>query len=142
MYDSIGKAAGANARRRTNSGIMQFSPSYGVRKGFIKDPNWPPARIPDVGNATQRRHLRIKAAFLVRIHDRVFATTGDISAGGARFTLDCDVGQWVEVLVGQIAARAEVLSMVEMDKSYIYRVRFAEVAEGETVFEAVFRPNT
>jgi hypothetical protein len=76
------------------------------------------------------------------VHERVFSTSGDISVGGAKFTLDADVGQWVEVLAGNCAARAEVLSMVEIDQTFVYRVRFAEGPEGEALFEAIFRPST
>src|SRR5262245_33298858 len=99
MYDAISKASGANARRRENGGTaMQFSPSYGVRMGFIKDPNWPPAHIPDEGTAAQRRHLRIKCGFMVRLTGGHLAPAcGDLSAGGAKFTLDAAIGSELEI---------------------------------------------
>lgn len=139
MFDAISKAGGANARRREGSGGMHFSPSYGVRAGYIKDPNWPPAQIPDDGTAAQRRQLRVKCGFMIRVPGGALAATaGDISAGGAKFTLDAAIGSEVEVLAGEHVARATVLQVLKGGGQFTYRVRFDDAKAGEQVFESAF----
>ena len=68
MDNHFTNAGGAGSSRKfaqRETKVARFSPSYGVRKGFIKDPNWPPAQFPEEGNATQRRFRRMPASFAV-----------------------------------------------------------------------------
>jgi hypothetical protein len=110
---------------------MRFSPSYGVRKGFIKDPNWPPAQFPDEGNATDRRFRRIACSFKIRNDDgELISTTGDISEGGARFALKKPlVTDTVEIVGGEKKARAEIIATVSTVHGYVYRTRFLDTLE-------------
>src|SRR5688572_1558886 len=140
MYDAFSKAGGANVRRRQGNGSsMHFSPSYGVRNGFIKDPNWPPAQLPDEGAAAQRRHLRVKCSFKVRVPGgKPMETGGDISAGGAKFALTGAIGSDVEVLAGGVCARATVLQVLKGGGMFTYRVKFLDAAAGDELFESVY----
>ena len=113
MFDAFNRAGGANARRRTGTNGMHFSPSFGVRNGYIKDPNWPPAQMPEEGTAAQRRQLRVKCGFMIRSNGVLRATAGDLSAGGAKFSVESRIGDAVEVLVGDVSARATVLQVLE-----------------------------
>lgn len=139
MHDAFSKAAGSNARRREGSGTFRFSPSYGVRAGYIKDPNWPPARLPEEGTAAQRRFLRVKCGFMIRVPGgELVPTYGDVSSGGAMFTLDAAIGTKVEVLAGDVAAHATVLQVGKGDGRFTYRVKFDDAAAGEQVFDAIY----
>jgi hypothetical protein len=140
MFDAHNKAAGANAHRRHNTGTMKFSPSYGVRAGFIKDPNWPPAHMPEEGNAARRRHLRVNCSFVVRVSGSGVPVNGDLSAGGARFTLDRAAGSEVEVVAGSLTARAHVLQVIEANGRFTHRAQFVDPNAGNAVFSAVWRP--
>jgi hypothetical protein len=63
------------------------SPSYGVRAGFIRNPNWPPG--PGVQMPTDRRLAkRVEYTFEVLYAGRAIAVQGDVSATGAMFVLD------------------------------------------------------
>jgi hypothetical protein len=138
MFDAFNKAAAPDyLPRRHNSGTLHFSPSYGVRHGLIKDPNWPPAHMPDDGNAARRRHVRVNCSFEVRVSGTAAGVTGDLSAGGARFTLDHDAGDDVEVIAGGQSARAHVIEVIEAKGQYIHRVLFDDFGAGSAVFAAV-----
>jgi hypothetical protein len=140
MFDAINKAAGIGHRHGLKSGGMHFSPSFGVRNGFIKDPNWPPANISDdQGAAANRRQLRVKCGFMIRIAGaNLVPTFGDISAGGAKFTLDAAIGNEVEVLAGDFVAKAEVLQVLKGAGKFVYRVKFTDANAGAQVFESAF----
>jgi hypothetical protein len=142
LYDAFSRSSGHNARRREGTGKMHFSPSYGVRKGFIKDPNWPPAQLPEEGTAAQRRLLRVKCTFSVRAPGcEEVQTTGDISSGGAKFTLDAALGTEVEIVANDCVARAKVLQVLKGAGQYTYRVQFVDAQAGGEVFEAAYWSN-
>jgi PilZ domain len=136
-FNSI--AGAVSARKLATKEAMRFSPSYGVRKGFIKDPNWPPARFPDEGNATDRRFRRVACTFKVRNDDgELITTTGDISEGGARFALKKPpVTETVEIVGGETRARAEIIATVSTVNGYVYRTRFLDAIEAYPVFVAI-----
>src|SRR3954470_22289664 len=96
MDNFFSKAAGANVNRKfaSKSKVAGFSPSYGVRRGFIKDPNWPPAQFPEEGNAANRRFRRMPASFQVKIGEATESLTvsGNISSGGAMFVMSSVLG--------------------------------------------------
>jgi hypothetical protein len=118
---------------------MHFSPSYGVRAGFIKDPNWPPAKMSEDGTSAQRRHLRVKCGFTVRTASgESVETKGDVSAGGAKFSVRSPLGNDVEVLAGGVAARANVLQVLKGAGQHTYRVQFVDPKAGAELFEAVY----
>ncbi len=136
----FGSIAGSvNGRKLASKETMRFSPSYGVRMGFIKDPNWPPAQFPDEGNATDRRYRRIACTFKVRNDDgELISTTGDISSGGARFALKRPlVTDTVEIVGGNRKARAEIIATVSTVNGYVYRTRFLDLIEAEPVVAAI-----
>ena len=139
MSEHASIAGSITNRKLESKESMRFSPSYGVRKGFIKDPNWPPAQFPDEGNATDRRFRRIACTFKVRNDDGELVTcTGDISEGGARFALKKPlVTETVEIVGGQFKARAEIIATVSTLQGYIYRTRFLDLIEAQPVFTAI-----
>jgi hypothetical protein len=132
-------AGSITGRKLATKETMRFSPSYGVRKGFIKDPNWPPAQFPDEGNATDRRFRRIACSFKIRNDDgELISTTGDISEGGARFALKKPlVTDTVEIVGGEKKARAEIIATVSTVQGYVYRTRFLDTVEAFPVFKAI-----
>ncbi|MBL8955525.1 MAG: hypothetical protein JNK82_32420 [Myxococcaceae bacterium] len=65
-------------------------------------------------------------------------TYGDISPGGAKFTVGDAVGEVVEVLAGEHSARANVLESRETTGSYTVRVQFVDSDSGERVFRQIF----
>ena len=134
-------AGNSSSRKLETKQSRRFSPSYGVRMGFIKDPNWPPARFPEEGNATDRRFRRVTASFKVRNDDgELIATMGDISEGGARFTMKKPlVTETVEVMGGKSKARAEIISTVNTVNGYVYRTRFLDQVEAMPVVEAIVK---
>ena len=86
-----------------------------------------------------RRHVRVKCGFMIRVPGGgLVPTYGDISVGGAMFTADADVGREVEVLAGDIAARATVLQVGEKSGRYIHRVKFEDESAGAQVFDAIY----
>jgi hypothetical protein len=113
--DSYFSGAGGAANRKfapRETKVARFSPSYGVRKGFIKDPNWPPAEFPEEGNATQRRFRRMPASFAVTFEGGAPITVvGNLSSGGAMFSLPTLLSSdRVTVHFGGKAAAAQVIA--------------------------------
>lgn len=63
------------------------SPSYGVHRGFIRNPNWPPG--PGVEMPTDRRMAkRVRYQFDLLYAGNAIAVNGDLSETGAMFVLD------------------------------------------------------
>lgn len=84
--------------------------------------------------------MRVKCGFMIRVPGNgLVPTYGDVSAGGAKFTLDEAIGTEVEVLAGDVAARAKVLQVLQGAGHFTYRVKFEDVAEGEQVFASIFQ---
>ncbi len=144
MYDAISKAAGASDRTfKARTVRARFSPSYGVHKGYIQDPNWPPAFYPEDRSANARRSLRIDCAFEVVFSEGAARyVQGDLSRGGARFIVPSRLDEAkVAVLVkddgASVRARADVLSCAPKGDSFEYRARFADPTEGEAVWTAM-----
>lgn len=116
----------------------KFSPSFGVHRGLIKDPNWPPAEFPEHGTAASRRFRRIESTFGVELRGEALEVTGDISQGGAMFLLDRKVEtRVVDIVVNGQAARAEVLSASKKGAVFAHHCRFIDAAEAQPVWEAV-----
>ncbi len=141
MHDAFTKSASVSSvinRTSTSKASGKFSPSFGVRHGLIKDPNWPPAEFPEHGTAASRRFRRIDGAFDVAVRGDVVKVKGDLSQGGAMFLLDRRVetkvvdiglkGQW---------ARAEVLSTSKKGTLFAHHCRFIDASESQPVWEAI-----
>lgn len=125
-------------RTGRTSASDKFSPSFGVRRGLIKDPNWPPAHFPEHGSAASRRFRRIDSTFDVALRGEQVTVTGDISEGGAMFLLDRKVDtKVVDVVVQGKAARAEVLSASKKGLLFAHHCRFLDAAESLPVWEAI-----
>jgi hypothetical protein len=121
-----------------SSASGKFSPSFGVHRGLIKDPNWPPAEFPEHGTAASRRFRRVEAKFEVALRGAQVTVQGDVSEGGAMFLLDRRVEtKVVDVVVKGKAARAEVLSASKKGSLYAHHCRFLDSAEALPVWEAV-----
>ncbi len=145
MDNVFNKAAGAGSNRKfsTQPKASRFSPSYGVRKGFIKDPNWPPAEFPTEGLATSRRFRRIPAAFQVRVgsSDPV-AVTGNLSSGGVMFAMAHTLtSQKIEVSFGGHTAAAEVIASEAKGAMFIYRAHFTDLDAAGEIWVALMKIN-
>jgi hypothetical protein len=141
MYDSFSKSVPVSSvinRRSHPEPQKKFSPSFAVRHGLIKDPNWPPAEFPESGNAAARRTRRVEANFEVELRGEVHRVHGDISEGGAMFILDRQVDtRVVDIVVKGKAARAEVLTLSRRGTTFAHHCRFLDVNEARPVWEAV-----
>lgn len=145
MDDVFSKAPGSGSNRTFKAKEVRahFSPSYGVRKGLIKDPNWPPAHFPDDGLAMGRRALRAECAFDVQFDGGApIRVSGDISLGGARFTApthasDASVQVMVDDQGTQRVARAEILSCHAKGAGFEYRARIPDEEQAAGVWQAV-----
>lgn len=139
--DAFTRAASVSSvinRTGTTKPSGKFSPSFGVRRGLIKDPNWPPAHFPEGGNAASRRFRRIETKFEVVVRGTRSPVTGDISEGGAMFLLDRRLDTTtIGVVVAGKAARAEVLSVSEKGNLFAHHCRFVDVSESLPVWEAI-----
>ncbi len=86
-----------------------------------------------------RRHMRVKCGFMIRVPGgSLVPTYGDISSGGAKFTIDANIGSAVEVLAGEWSARATVLQVMQGAGQFTYRVKFDDSDSGERVFRSIF----
>ncbi len=86
-----------------------------------------------------RRHVRVQCGFMIRVPGgNLVPTYGDISSGGAKFTLDANIGGEVEVLAGEWSARATVLQVLSGAGQFTYRVKFDDLDSGERVFRSIF----
>lgn len=83
MHDAFSHTTGFTYRRRLRRESSSFSPSYGVRKGFIADVERP--LPPDQKNL--RRSPRLRASFDVLLDGERRRVAGDVSAEGAMFLL-------------------------------------------------------
>ena len=143
MDNVFNKAAGAGSNRKFGGPkVARFSPSYGVRRGFIKDPNWPPAKFPDEGNAANRRFRRMPATFTVRIGDAAESMTvsGNISSGGVMFVMSSVLGsEKIQVSYGGAMAHAEVIASESKGSQFMYRAHFVDVTEAASVWMALVK---
>ena len=141
MSDVFTKSSSVSSvitRTAQNKKAGKFSPSFGVRHGLIKDPNWPPAEFPEHGTAASRRFRRVNMAFGVELRGEAVQVKGDVSEGGAMFLLDRRVEtKHVDIVVKGLVARAEVLSASKKGAEFAHHCRFIDSAEALPVWEAV-----
>ncbi len=132
-------SVGSVARRRVRSkASAKFSPSFGVHRGLIKDPNWPPAEFPEHGTAASRRFRRVETAFDVGLRGESVTVVGDVSQGGAMFLLGRRVEtKVVDIMVQGVSARAEVLSTSKKGALWAHHCRFLDAAESMPVWQQV-----
>jgi hypothetical protein len=145
MDNVFNKAAGAGSNRKFSNQpkSSRFSPSYGVRKGFIKDPNWPPAEFPAEGMATSRRFRRIPAAFEVSVGGLApVKVTGNLSSGGVMFALENVLtSEKIEVVFGGHKAAAEVIASESKGPLFIYRAHFTDLDAASEIWVALMKLN-
>jgi len=147
MDDVFSKAPGSGSNRTFKAKEVRahFSPSYGVHRGLIKDPSWPPTHFPEDGAAMARRSLRADCSFQVLFDGGApIKVTGDISDGGARFVAPAHASDsHVQVLVDdrgtQVAARAEILSCHAKGNGFEYRARIPDAVQATALWQAVFQ---
>lgn len=142
MHDAHSKSGSISSsvsKRSTKSTAAgKFSPSFGVRRGLIKDPNWPPAQFPEHGTAASRRFRRVDTKFIISVRGEEAEVKGDVSEGGAMFLLDRRLdAKTVHVVVGGKAARAEILSCSKKGNAYAHHCRFTSADEAQPVWAAV-----
>lgn len=141
MSDVFTKSSSVSSvinRKGHSTASGKFSPSFGVRRGLIKDPNWPPAEFPEHGSAASRRFRRVEMSFGVELLGEAHAVKGDVSEGGAMFLLDRKVdSKHVDIVVKGAVARAEVLSASKKGHFFAHHCRFLDSAEALPVWEAV-----
>ncbi len=145
MDNVFNKAAGAGSHRKFGNQpkVARFSPSYGVRKGFIKDPNWPPAQFPVDGLATARRLRRIPASFQVSVGGgEARQVTGNLSAGGVMFAMpNLLTSEKIEVSFGGYKAAAEVIASESKGLLFIYRAHFTDLDAAAEIWLALMKIN-
>lgn len=145
MDNVFNKAAGASSNRKfsTRAKVSNFSPSYGVRKGFIKDPNWPPAQFPTEGLATSRRFRRVPAAFQVRVGGaEAITVTGNLSSGGVMFAMsNVLTSEKIEITFAGHTAAAEVIASESKGSSFIYRAHFTDLDAADEIWVALMKIN-
>lgn len=143
MTDVFTKASSVGSvitRQGRSMASGKFSPSFGVHRGLIKDPNWPPARFPEHGTAAARRFRRVELGFEVELRGETASVKGDVSEGGAMFLLDRRVAtRHVDIVVKGRVARAEVLSTNEQGNGFAHHCRFIDADEALPVWQAVSR---
>ena len=141
MSDVFTKAATISSvitRKGHSTASGRFSPSFGVHRGLIKDPNWPPAQFPEHGTAASRRFRRVELSFEVELRGEAHHVQGDVSEGGAMFLLGRKVEtKHVDIVVKGKAARAEVLSASKKGTAFAHHCRFIDAAEALPGWEAV-----
>lgn len=139
MYDALTRAAHLDSHRKVKKhSNAAFSPSWGVHKGLIRDPNWPPAQFPEAGTAAARRSRRIACDFQVLIGQQSLNVHGDISKGGAMFILTerLPVSSVVVSYKGH-RATAEVISHTTRGNQTAHHLRFVASAEALPLAQAV-----
>jgi hypothetical protein len=143
MHDAFTKSASVSSvinRTTQSKSSGKFSPSFGVHRGLIKDPNWPPAEFPEHGTAASRRFRRVELPFEVSLRGEQVQVKGDISEGGAMFLLDRRVEtKVVDVVVHGKVARAEVLSTSKKGSLFAHHCRFTDSSEALPVWDVVSR---
>jgi hypothetical protein len=138
VFTKSGSVSSVITRKGHSTASGKFSPSFGVHRGLIKDPNWPPAQFPEHGSAASRRFRRVELSFNVELRGEAHRVHGDLSEGGAMFLLDRKVEtKHVDIVVNGLAARAEVLSASKKGASFAHHCRFIDSAEALPVWEAV-----
>ena len=138
VFTKSGSISSVINRKGHSTASGKFSPSFGVHRGLIKDPNWPPAEFPEHGTAASRRFRRVEMTFGVELRGETREVHGDVSEGGAMFLLDRRVEtKHVDIIVKGVAARAEVLSASKKGASFAHHCRFIDSAEALPVWEAV-----
>ena len=145
MDNVFNKAAGAGSNRKFGNQpkAARFSPSYGVRKGFIKDPNWPPAEFPLEGMATARRFRRIPASFQVSVGGfDAITVTGNVSSGGVMFAMpNVLTSEKIEVMFNGHKAAAEVIASESKGSMFIYRAHFTDLDAAGEIWVALMKLN-
>jgi hypothetical protein len=129
-------------RQGRSTAAGKFSPSFGVRRGLIKDPNWPPAQFPEHGSAASRRFRRVESIFDIAItrgqDSESIEVKGDVSEGGAMFLLNRRLdAKHIDVVVKGHAAKAEVLSTSKKGNAFAHHCRFLDVTQSRPVWEAI-----
>lgn len=135
------KAAGHGVVRKFAKKTVssRFSPSYGVRRGLIKDPNWPPAHFPEEGTASARRSRRFECSFQVKVGKEVLDVKGDLSLGGVKFDAPVALqGLTVEVLFNGMSATAEVIGSQLKGDEYTCRAKFVDPAQSTPMWNWLF----
>ena len=143
MYDSQGggSAVAGIHRKFKQHGDETFSPSYGVRMGFIKDPNWPPSQFPEGSTAQNRRFRRVACEFSVRIGGTELKATGNLSFGGAMFVLPrAFESRTAEVVLGSTVAKCEVIETSSHGTDVTYRARFIDRTQAAALWDAALAP--
>jgi hypothetical protein len=83
MYDAFGSSGGSRSQRalKKKDPSASFSPSYGVRHGFMADEERP---VP-AGSTNRRGSRRVPMTFEVLLEGDWRRLAGDLSVGGALF---------------------------------------------------------
>ena len=141
MDDAFRKSASPSSvinRSAKSKKAGRFSPSFGVHQGLIKDPNWPPAEMPEKGTAAARRSKRVLLPFHIVVQGETYPVQGDISEGGAMFLLGNELQQkTVDIKLGDALARVEILSVSKKGKAWAHHCRFLETKKAKLVWAAV-----
>jgi len=138
VFTKSGSVGSVIHRQGRSTAAGKFSPSFGVRRGLIKDPSWPPPHFPEHGSAASRRFRRVEATFDISLRGEQIEVKGDVSQGGAMFVLNrrLDAKQ-IEIVVKGHTARAEIVSTSKKGNAFAHHCRFLDSSESLPVWEAV-----
>lgn len=139
MYDAFGSGSPRERvlrRRARHDEAEKFSPSFGVHKGLIPDPNWPPAQFPEDNVAMQRRFRRVRCELVVHAEGLRRKVTGDLSQGGAMVVLPyLLVADLVTIEVNGKAAEARILSSTSRGPLFAHHAQFIDETAGRAVWK-------
>lgn len=143
MYDEFARTRIKRilTRKLKTASTARFSPSYGVHRGKIPDPNWPPTEFPAEGVAMQRKDKRVTCDFIVVAGKRRVQVHGDLSRGGAKFYLmDKIAAPEVTIELKKVKAQATILSTSQQAKGVAHHVKFISREDGAKLWDALLRP--
>jgi hypothetical protein len=133
MEDAFSGSGGLRHTRKFAKAGRSYSPSYGVKKGLIRDPHWPAPLTDGEGASPRRQSLRVPTTFEVHSSSSKFTVQGDLSVGGAMFVAPNRIEDEYVVIVPEkdhtIRARGKIIGRRTEANGVVHHVRFDDEPE-------------